>query len=317
MIDFHCHITTPSSRMPDTDGEYYNTLKAVALSGPWMDLVWAETIETVAENFRDEPALRGYKQMSPLIYSEMVRRMMQTGAKRLALEMAKNHVRQACVVAIDPYIPTSEVVEACVRTKDILLPFGSVDPWADDWEAKLENVLTMPIAGFKFHCNLQQLSYGHPRTIEILRVLRRAGFKRPIYLHSGDYPIYKPQGGSDWAADLANMVRAFPELRFVCGHCGWNRPAAAFRIARRHANLWLETSWQPPRILRRLCDLLGPRRMVLGSDYPLFSMRRAVRNCKVVMTPREFEIVSEEVPRELLAVASPARADGSRGGDAG
>jgi len=305
MIDFHCHITTPGSHMPTADGEYYHTLKPVASSGGWMDIVWAETIETVAENFRSEPALRSYRQMAPLIYSEMVRRMLQTDANRLTLEMARNHVRQACVVAVDPFIPTPEVVAVCSRTKDILLPFGSVDPWSETWEQQLEETLSLPIAGFKFHCNLQQISYGHPRTFEILRALCRAGFRRPVYLHSGDYPIYKPQGSSDWATDLRNMVREFPSLRFVCGHCGWNRPAAALRIARKYENLWLETSWQPPRILRRLCDLLGPHRLVLGSDYPLFSMRRAVRNCRMVLTPREFEIVSEESARVLLTTGSP------------
>jgi predicted TIM-barrel fold metal-dependent hydrolase len=101
------------------------------------------------------------------------------------------------------------------------------------------------------------------------------------------------------------MVRAFPSLRFVCGHCGWNRPAAVFRIARRHDNLWLETSWQPPAILRRLCDLLGPSRLVLGSDYPLYSMRHAIRNCRSVLTAREFEIVTEDAPRALLAGTMP------------
>ena len=300
MIDFHCHITTPSSHMPTRDGDYYHTVKSLASSGSWMDLVWAETIEAVAENWRNADALRSYRQVSPLIYSEMVRRMLQTTGNRLTLEMARNHVRQACVVAVDPLIPTDEVVAICSQTKDILLPFGSVDPWAPDWQARLEKTLTLPIAGFKFHCNLQQISYGNPRTFEILTVLQAAGFRRPIYLHSGDYPIYKPEGGKDWVVDLRNMVRAFPDLNFVCGHCGWNRPAAAFRVARKYANLWLETSWQPPRIIRRLCDLLGPQKLVLGSDYPLFSMRRAIRNCKMILTPREFEIISEDVPRILL-----------------
>jgi predicted TIM-barrel fold metal-dependent hydrolase len=305
MIDFHCHITTPGSHMPDPDGEYYRTFKPLATSGPWMDIVWAETIETVAENWRNAPALRSYRQMSPLIYSEMVRRMLQTTAIRLTLEMARNHVRQACVVAVDPFIPTDEVVAVCSQTKDILLPFGSVDPWAEDWEQRLMKTLDLPIAGFKFHCNLQQIPYGHPRTFEILSVLQFTRFRRPIFLHSGDYPIYKPEGSSDWVTDLRNMVRSFPDLRFVCGHCGWNRPAAASQVARRYDNLWLETSWQPPRILRRICDLLGPQKLVLGSDYPLFSMRRAIRNCKMVLTAREFEIVSEEVPRILLTGAAP------------
>jgi predicted TIM-barrel fold metal-dependent hydrolase len=299
MIDFHCHITTPNSHLPSADGDYYQTLKPIAQSGPWMDLLWAETIESAAENFRSEPALRGYRQMSPIIYSEMVRRLMTTDAKRISLEMAYNHVAQAVVVAIDPFIPTDEIVAACEATKGILLAFGSVDPWSESWESELARVLTLPISGFKFHSNLQDLRIGDPRSIQILQALANAKFEKPIFLHSGDYPIYKPQDG-DWAKELNVVVQRFPSLKFVCGHCGYNRPSEAYEIARRCDNLWLETSWQPPRVLRRLCELLGPTRLLLGSDYPLDSMRRAIRNCRLALSPHDFSIVSEHNARRLL-----------------
>ncbi len=300
MIDFHCHIMTPGSQLPLPDSGYYETLEPLTKSGPWMDLVWQETVEAVAENLRSAPALRSFRQMSPLIYSEMVRRMKQTTAHRLTVEMARRGVTQACVVAIDPVIPTDEIIAACAPTKGILLPFGSVDPWADNWRELLLQTLQKPIAGFKFHSNLQNLSFGEPRMYEILSVLQEQAFRRPIFVHTGDYPIYKPIKG-DWTVEIGPLLAEFPELNFVCGHCGWNRPAAAFRAARKHKNLTLETSWQPPQILRRLCDLLGPERLVLGSDFPLFSMRRAIRNCKIVMTAGEFQIISEDVPKRLLA----------------
>ncbi|HEX5324288.1 MAG TPA: amidohydrolase family protein [Capsulimonadaceae bacterium] len=299
MIDFHCHISTPSARMPEAEGDYYQTVKPLATSGPWMNLIWAETIETMAESWRTPAALRQYQQMAPVIYSEMTRRMLMTTANKLTIEMARHHVRQAIVVAIDPYVPTDEVVATCIATKDILLPFGSVDPWSTNWREKLEKTLASPIAGFKIHNSLQRISYNDPRFKDILRVIaeRRPGL--PIYMHTGDYPIYKPLD-MDWAKSLSPVLSEFETFAFVCGHCGWNRPQAALRLARRHKNLWLETSWQPPKVIRKLCDALGPERLLLGSDFPLFSMRRAIRNCHMVLGPKEFELVSEENARTLL-----------------
>lgn len=290
MIDFHCHITTSGSRPPHPDGAYYRPLKPVVESGDWVNFVWMETIETVAESLRSTEMLQGYRQVLPIIYSEMARRLFVTNAERLILEMAKHGVRQAVAVAMDPFVPTKDVVSACIPTKDILIPFGSGDPWADDWREKLLENLSQPIAGFKFHFALQRLPLGCRRMYEMLDVITQKRPSLAVYLHTGDFPIYKPMDG-DWAAELAGLLETYPRTTFVCGHCGWNRPSMALRAALRHKNLLLETSWQPPQVIRRLCKVLGPRRLLLGSDYPLSSMRRAIRNCRVALTPEEFALV--------------------------
>jgi predicted TIM-barrel fold metal-dependent hydrolase len=300
MIDFHCHITTPGSRMPAEDGEYYQSIKPAVQAGEWANFVWQETIEAMAETLRTPAMLKGYRQMAPLIYSEMSRRMLLTDADRILVEMAKNDIRQAVVVAMDPYVPTDELLAACVRTKDILIPFGSVDPWAEDWREKLHHTLRLPIAGFKFHFALQQLPFASERMRGIVSMIAELRPSLPIYMHAGEFPIYKPLD-EDWAVAMDRFLDEFPTLTFICGHCGWNEPSAALRAARRHENLWLETSWQPPQVLKRLNQALGPRRLLMGSDYPLFSMRRAVRNCRLAFTPEEFSLVSETNAKELIA----------------
>lgn len=286
--------------MPAQDGDYYQAIRPAVQSGEWVNMVWQETIELMAENLRTPAMLKSYRHMAPLIYSEMSRRMMLTNADRMMIEMAKHDVRQAVVVAMDPYVPTSELVAACLKTKDILIPFGSVDPWADDWRDKLDETLSLPISGYKFHFALQQLPFGSERMQAIVERIEKKRPTLPIYMHAGDFPIYKPLD-EHWATAMDRFLDQFPELTFVCGHCGWNEPSAALRSARRHPNLYLETSWQPPGVIRRLCQALGPHRLLMGSDFPLFSMRRAVANCKAALSPEEFVLVSETNAKNLLA----------------
>lgn len=240
--------------------------------------------------------------MAPLIYSEMTRRLQATSVNRLTLEMARNHVRQAVVVAMDPYVPTSEVVADCHATKGILLPFASVDPLAENWREMLEANLDQPVFGYKMHDQLQQIHYGHPRISEILTVVQDRRPNLPVYLHTGMFPIYKPID-ERWDGGLNTLLSRFQSLQFICGHCGWNKPSAALRAAKRYSNLWLETSWQPPKVIRKLCDILGPERLLLGSDYPLYSMRRSIRNCRLALNPVEFRQVSEDNARRLLEPA--------------
>jgi predicted TIM-barrel fold metal-dependent hydrolase len=281
-----------------------------------MDWVWQESIETISETWRNPTALKQYEQMAPIIYSEMTRRLQSSSVQRLTMEMARNHVRQAVVVAMDPYVPTFEVVSECLATKGILLPFVSVNPLSENWREELEANLSLPIFGYKMHDQLQQMPYGHDRTSEILAVVQDMRPGLPVYLHTGMFPIYKPIE-EYWESGIEILLNRFDGLRFICGHCGWNRPSAALRSANRHAHLWLETSWQPPKVIRKLCDLLGPERLILGSDFPLYSMRRSVRNCKQALTPAEFRVVSEENARKLLEPGQAEPGPLSRNGEGG
>ncbi|MDR3708502.1 MAG: amidohydrolase family protein [Capsulimonadaceae bacterium] len=307
MIDFHCQIATPGSEVPTGDGVSFQPNKGAPAGGEWVNLVWQETIEMLAETLRTPLMVQGYRQVLPVVYAELSRRLIATSADRVMAEMAKHQVRQAVVAALDPIMPTREVVDACVKTKGILIPFGSVDPWTPDWREQLEHNLTLPVAGLNFHFSLQHLPIGSRRMGEILDIVALRRPNLPVYLHAGDFPVYEP-AEDDWATSLSALADRFPCLTFVCGHCGWNRPAAALKAARKHENLLLETSWQPPLVLNRLCRVLGPHRLLLGSDYPLASMRRAIHNSRAALSRTDFAIVSRSNARALIARAMTSEA---------
>jgi len=300
IIDFHCHITTPGSRLPTAEGQYYRTLPQMASAGRLLGHWTQEAMDTLAEQLRTPEALRTYRRLGPLIYTEMSRRMSETDASSLLAEMSQTGVTRAVVVAMDPYVPTGEVLEACLHLPGLLIPFGSNDPNHDDYEANFARLLTQPIRGIKFHSDLQSLPLDSPRLFSMLNILAASEVSRlPVYLHTGNFPIYRPLA-SPWQTALLRLLSAFPTLIFVCGHAGWNAPQAALKAALGHPNLFLETSWQPARLIRRLCDKLGPERLLFGSDYPLFSQRRALRNARIALTEAEFQLVTSENARRLL-----------------
>jgi predicted TIM-barrel fold metal-dependent hydrolase len=121
----------------------------------------------------------------------------------------------------------------------------------------------------------------------------------PVYLHTGNFPIYRPQD-NPWEKSLPRLLSEFPQITFICGHAGWDAPRAALRAALAAPNLFLETSWQPPYLIRRLCDKLGPERLLFGSDYPLFSQRRALRNVRLALKDDEFQKVAGDNAHRLL-----------------
>jgi len=254
----------------------------------------------MGERLRTPEALLAYRRLGPLIYTEMSRRMSEADAPGLLAEMADTGVTQAVVVAMDPFAPTDEVLEACIHLPGLLIPFGSCDPNTEDYETQFARLLTRPIRGIKFHSDLQGLPLDSPRLFAMLCILAASDVSHlPVYLHTGNFPIYRPVD-SPWQTTLPRLLSEFPTLTFVCGHSGWDAPRAALKAALAHPNLFLETSWQPPRLIRRLCDKLGPERLLFGSDYPLFSQRRALRNARAALTGEEFALVAAENAKKLL-----------------
>ena len=254
----------------------------------------------MGERIRTPEALAAYRRLGPLIYTEMSRRMTEADAPALLAEMADTGVSQAVIVAMDPFVPTGEILEACLHLPDLLIPFGSCDPQCEDYETQFARLLARPIRGIKFHSDLQGLPLDSPRLFTMLRQLAASDVSYlPVYLHTGNFPIYRPLA-SPWQTALPRLLSAFPTLTFVCGHSGWDAPRVALKAALAHPNLYLETSWQPARLLRRLCDKLGPERLLFGSDFPLFSQRRALRNARAALTDAEFALVSMENAKKLL-----------------
>ena len=286
--------------MPEADGQYYRSLGPTTVATQMLGQWAQEAMDTMAERWRTPQALRAYRNAGPLIYTEMARRMTATDAQSLVGEMAETGVSQSIVVAIDPFVPTDEVLQACAHLGGLLIPFGSVDPHTDDYLERFDRLLTLPIRGVKFHSDLQILPLDSPRQRALVARLAASPVSHlPVYLHTGNFPIYRPQD-SPWEQALPGLLREFPSVTFVCGHAGWDAPRAALKAALGAPNLLLETSWQPPYLIRRLCDKLGPERLLFGSDFPLFSQKRALRNVRQALNETEFALVAGENARRLL-----------------
>ena len=75
IIDFHCHITTPHSRLPEAEGDYYRALSLPAPAGTLLGQWTQDAVDLAAERLRTPAALRAYRKFSPLIYTEMSPRL--------------------------------------------------------------------------------------------------------------------------------------------------------------------------------------------------------------------------------------------------
>lgn len=87
----------------------------------------------------------------------------------------------------------------------------------------------------------------------------------PVLLHTGDFSYTAP-------ALMEGMIRRYPEVSFVIGHLGsLVFVLDAIELARRRANVYLETSGMPSStMLKRAVAECGPQQVLFGSDYPFW-----------------------------------------------
>ncbi|MNT69059.1 Amidohydrolase [compost metagenome] len=73
------------------------------------------------------------------------------------------------------------------------------------------------------------------------------------------------------------------------------------RLAEKYSHVHVETSWQPPAIIREAIDRLGKHRVLMGSDFPLLSQEVALRNVLEAVTPEEGEWICHRNAERMIA----------------
>jgi uncharacterized protein len=130
--------------------------------------------------------------------------------------------------------------------------------------------------GLKLHPMVQRFSPGHPALAPAIAAL--AQYALPMYVHTGFDEWY------GWGYDLGELehiAECHPEIPIVLCHCAFPRMEWAAAMARRHPQVWLDTTnvfgsieFAPPNahaeLLRKVEDLFdaAPERIFFGTDYP-------------------------------------------------
>ncbi|MFH1484745.1 MAG: amidohydrolase family protein [Chloroflexota bacterium] len=81
---------------------------------------------------------------------------------------------------------------------------------------------------------------------------------------------------------LYRFATAFPDIRLVCAHWGGGLPFYALmpEVASALRNVWFDTAASPflyrDEIFRCVAEIVGPEKILLGTDYPLIGQERLI-----------------------------------------
>jgi predicted TIM-barrel fold metal-dependent hydrolase len=159
-----------------------------------------------------------------------------------------------------------------------VIPVGGVHAEDEDPESVVRAAIEdHGMRGLKLHPMVQRFSPGHPALEPALAALAEYGL--PLYVHTGFDEWY------GWGYDLTELERIaerHPSIPMVLCHCAFPRIPWATEMARRHPQVWLDTTnvfgsielapagEARERLVRELQTAFeaAPDRIFFGTDYP-------------------------------------------------
>lgn len=228
--------------------------------------------------------------------------------ENMARSLDESGVDAAVCLPIEPYVGFDDLDAA--RKKDRrVLPFTSIDFSSTvDFRKKLTGDVRRGALGLKLHPIIQKIPLGDRRVMEALQCFEP--LNKPVLTHAGISSYYlgsertrnTPEYGG--IRYIEEMVRTFPKIRFIIGHSGLFQSAEVMRRLRGCRNVWMDTSFQSPFIIRKLVKIFGEDRVMFASDWPYGERVPALRAVRVACrgNARLEEHILSVNARELLGL---------------
>lgn len=138
---------------------------------------------------------------------------------------------------------------------------------------------------------------------------------RPLMLHATEPVGHQYPGKGTATPDrLLAFLQAFPELRVVLAHWGGGlpfyelMPEVAVATARVVYDTAASTYLYRPAVFRAVLDVVGPERVLWGSDHPVLSLGRFLRRTRKMagLRPEEVGPVLGDNARRVYGLTPPA-----------
>lgn len=180
------------------------------------------------------------------------------------------------------------IMEALSRYPDRLVGFCAIQPRAGEMAiAEIERCARGGMRGIgEMMPDIQGFDLGDE---EIMRpVIEAAKRHRLIFLTHSSEPVgHEYMGKGKITPDiLYRFICRFPQLPIVCAHWGGGLPFYALMPEVKTAleDVFFDTAASPflyqPEIFKHVAEIVGVKKILFGSDYPLMSQSRVIKQVR-------------------------------------
>lgn len=184
--------------------------------------------------------------------------------KDVLIEQMKEYEIEKTFLTGSSFQDNDNVADAFQTYPDRIVPFVWINPLLDDVERKLERYIGKEgFMGIKMQPLFDAFVADDPIVDPVMEYAKEADV--PVFIHCGHPPYSLP-----WS--IALLAERHPDVNVTMIHMGHGHGVyidAALKMARRHANLYLEMSGMPmgSKILEAY-ETVGKDRIMFGIDSP-------------------------------------------------
>lgn len=191
-----------------------------------------------------------------------------------------------CSTATHPgqVVSINSFIRDCCGEHPEFLGFATLHPDYQDIPGEVRRILETGLRGVKLHPDFQRFSIDDPAAFPLYEACAEAGL--PILFHTGDDRY-------DWSAPtrMAAVARRFPRLTCIAAHFGGYNHWQDVEVYRELPNVWFDTSSAlfrlPPERALQLIEVLGHRRFLFGTDFPMWDHRQELDRFLALGLPEE------------------------------
>ena len=203
------------------------------------------------------------------------------------------------------------ILETAQENPDRLIPFCSLNPaWGDDAIKELERCTLLGAKGVgELHPDTQGFDISDKEQMRSLMEAAKA-LGLIVLVHSSE-PVghLYPGKGTTTPGKLWRFIKNFSDNPIVCAHWGGGLPFYALmpEVAESMTNVYFDTAASPflykPSIFETTVNILGPRKILMGTDYPLIPQTRVLSEIDRTPLPRHVkELILGHNAKALLNI---------------
>ena len=179
------------------------------------------------------------------------------------------------------------MAEAVAASGGRLAWLGIVPPNHAAAAAEAERCFARGAVGLgEFNADAQQVDLSRPESFGAVVDVCLAA-QRPLMLHASEPVGHRYPGKGTATPDrLLTFLAANPDLAVVLAHWGGGLPFYELmpEVAVACRNVWYDTAASTylyrPAVFRAVLDVVGPQKVLWGSDYPVLGMGPFLRRCR-------------------------------------
>lgn len=209
-------------------------------------------------------------------------------------EMDRMNVSQAVVHPIDyPAVTTNTThLLNSLKNNKRLISFMSIHPLQRNKEELVLRFKKRGALGIKLHPTFQLFKPTNRFALEIYELADKHNL--PILFHTGFSPLM-PKFFRRFVAfdEFEKVVKDFPKTTFILGHSAISEFERAARLGKKHDNVYLELSGQPPGDIKKIIKIMGNDKLFFGTDWPFYPI--AISLAKVLLATEGNEISRKKI----------------------